>query len=192
MHAIRSVNRYIYWIIPAFLLALYGCGFDGSAAAAQSLSAEQTRSLIEQSREDPDFKILDIRTPAEYEKGHIEGAMLIDFYRPDFKQQIMRLHRGKSYLIYCRSGNRSGKALRLINEMGFKMVYHLAGGILEWQAKNYPLTAGGAVSGKAGFRTRFGLRNEPQYGDLFCRAERSEARHANFSHINTPSSVQST
>ncbi len=84
--------------------------------------------------------ILDIRTPDEYAEGHIENAINIDFYAPDFKKQLAALNRTTPYLLYCRSGGRSGKALRMLRDMEFQSVVHLQGGILDWQAQGLPLT----------------------------------------------------
>ena len=84
--------------------------------------------------------ILDIRTPDEYADGHIENAINIDFYAPDFKKQLAALNRTTPYLLYCRSGGRSGKALRMFRDMDFQSVIHLEGGILDWQEQGLPLT----------------------------------------------------
>lgn len=76
-----------------------------------------------------------MRTLREYESGHLENATLIDFNSPDFLHNIKTLDKEKTYLLYCRSGNRSGKALRMMKNEGFKRVYHLEGGI----KAGYPL-----------------------------------------------------
>ena len=132
----------IAWI-SAWILAIAGCG-SPSADSLQSLSAVQIKTLISQHKNDDGFVILDVRTPAEYQQGHIDGAVLLDYYSPTFKQAVGALDKSKTYLIYCRSGSRSGKSLRLFNELGFQKVYHLANGILEWTAKGYPLVKGDA------------------------------------------------
>ncbi len=76
--------------------------------------------------------LLDVRAPGEEVEGDIDGKQLIDFYEPDFVDQIGQLDRDKIYLIYCRSGNRSGQTCRLMAQMGFKKAYNLAGGIQAW------------------------------------------------------------
>lgn len=125
----------ILWTVVMILLL---SGF-GPALAATQLDATAARSLIQQYQDDPDFVILDIRTPAEYNRGHIAGASLIDYYSPQFKAQLDRLDRTKTYLVYCRSGNRSGKAMNLFSGLGFTRVYHLEKGIIDWQAKGLKL-----------------------------------------------------
>ena len=71
--------------------------------------------------------------------GHIAGARLVDFHGPDFAAEIGKFPRDASIFLYCRSGNRSGKALDLMKGMGFKDVRHLSGGITSWQAEARPL-----------------------------------------------------
>ncbi len=76
--------------------------------------------------------IIDVRTPQEYDEGYLNNAINIDFNSTNFKQEISKLDKEKEYLIYCRSGNRSGQALNIMKSMGFKNVTNLSGGILSW------------------------------------------------------------
>ncbi len=72
--------------------------------------------------------LLDVRTQNEFRQGHAPGALLIDFYKKDFRQRLDRLDRNKTYFIYCNSGRRSGLTLRMMKSLGFREVYNLAGG----------------------------------------------------------------
>lgn len=63
--------------------------------------------------------VIDVRTPAEFASGHLEGAVNIDVQSPDFAQQIMALDPTGDYLVYCRSGNRSSQAIAQMTQMGF-------------------------------------------------------------------------
>lgn len=86
--------------------------------------------------DDPDVVILDIRTADEYEIYHIRGAVNIDFYREDFFEELDTLDRDKIYLLYCRTGRRTGtaedNALELMKRMEFPEVYNMLGGIHEF------------------------------------------------------------
>ena len=82
--------------------------------------------------------VLDVRTEKEYKEGHLEGAVLIDFYGESFKAEIEKLPKDKPYLLYCRSGGRSMKTLNLMKEMGFKNVSEMEGGFLAWSEKGFP------------------------------------------------------
>jgi rhodanese-related sulfurtransferase len=110
---------------------------------ATAVSAQEAKQLIEQHLNDPQFLIIDMRTPNEYRQGHIAGAILVDYYSPHLKETIGRLDRTRTYLVYCRSGNRSGRALNVFSGLGFKQVYHLSQGILEWKAQRLPLVTQG-------------------------------------------------
>lgn len=75
--------------------------------------------------------LLDVRTPEEYAAGHIEGALNIDIFNPNFRDLIDALDNSKEYFVYCRSGNRSGQACMLMAELGYKS-NNLMGGIGAW------------------------------------------------------------
>lgn len=79
------------------------------------------------------YHILDVRAEKEYEEGLISNHTLIDYFQNDFKEQIEALDKSVNYLIYCRSGNRSGKACQMMEELGFTgELYNLDGGIQAW------------------------------------------------------------
>lgn len=77
--------------------------------------------------------MLDVRTLAEVNAGAIEGAMHLDFYQSDFESKLSMLDKDITYLLYCRSGNRSSQASALMVErLGFKNVKNLIGGYQAW------------------------------------------------------------
>lgn len=80
-----------------------------------------------------DAVVLDVRTAAEFQSGHIPGAKNIDIMGPSFAQQVAKLDKSKNYLLYCRSGNRSGAACGLMAKQGFEHLSNLRGGIGAWQ-----------------------------------------------------------
>jgi len=73
--------------------------------------------------------LIDVRTPAEYNAGHIPNSINIDYYSKDFTDKIKKLDKNKDYYIYCRSGSRSGKALIIMKNNDIMKVYDLKGGI---------------------------------------------------------------
>jgi rhodanese-related sulfurtransferase len=84
--------------------------------------------------------VIDVRTPDEYASGHLEAATLqLDFRAPDFKDKLDKLDRNAVYLIYCRSGHRSGQALAMMKDMGFMNIHDIAGGITAWTAAGLPV-----------------------------------------------------
>lgn len=102
-----------------------------SPAAAAELLADTA---------DPEI-VLDVRTPDEYNEGHLADAVLIDFYEADFRDQLAELDRDANYVLYCRSGNRSAEAATLMEELGFSSVDEVDGGIVEWLEAGLPIEA---------------------------------------------------
>jgi phage shock protein E len=86
-----------------------------------------------------DLVILDVRTPEEFAEGHIDGAVLVDFYDADFADQLAALDPDVPYLVYCRSGNRSGQTLPLMQQLGFGSAVDVGGGILAWADAGLPV-----------------------------------------------------
>ena len=82
--------------------------------------------------------LLDVRTDREFAMGHIRGAAQIDFYRDDFQEELAKLDPNVPVYVYCRSGNRSGQAAKMMKSMRFKTVYNLEGGIGAW-AREQPI-----------------------------------------------------
>ena len=103
-----------------------------------NISPKEGLSIIEKNRDNPNFIILDVRTPQEYNPVHISGAINVDYYSNSFRSNLNQQDKGKTYLIYCRSGRRSGLALDVMRELGFSEVYDIAGGILAWKANSLP------------------------------------------------------
>jgi len=79
-----------------------------------------------------DVVVLDVRTPEEFNSGHILNAINIDIYNDYFNSDISTLDKSKSYAVYCRSGKRSVDASNGMDSIGFKTTYNLTGGIIEW------------------------------------------------------------
>lgn len=84
---------------------------------------------------DENAVILDVRTPAEFNDGHIPNSILMDIYNPTFQNRILELDKSKNYYLYCRSGNRSYHAGVFMISEGFNSVQHLEEGILSWNDK---------------------------------------------------------
>jgi rhodanese-related sulfurtransferase len=77
--------------------------------------------------------VIDTRTKEEYESGHVKNSINIDFFNPNLREELNKLDKNKIYLLYCRSGSRSEQVGFLMKEeLGFKEVYNLIGGVLEW------------------------------------------------------------
>ncbi len=74
--------------------------------------------------------MLDVRTPAEFASGHMATAFNLDYENQNFTDEVKKLDSSKTYFVYCRSGNRSGKAIAIMKAQGIKNIYDLQGGIV--------------------------------------------------------------
>ncbi len=86
--------------------------------------------------------ILDVRTQDEFDEGHIDGAVLLDFYREDFAEALADFDPDVPYVLYCRSGNRSSGARAIMADLGFRDVEDVDGGIVAWQQLGLPVVTG--------------------------------------------------
>ena len=129
-------------------LVVSGCDYITGAAIGEPESVKQTivninateaHTLIQQNSSNPDFVIIDVRTLEEYNNGHIKNAVLISYSSPDFREKISKLERDKKYLIYCRTGGRSSGARSIMEELGFRYIYHMNGGISGWLSQGLPI-----------------------------------------------------
>jgi rhodanese-related sulfurtransferase len=96
----------------------------------KSIGASEAKEVLKQKSHAGDFCILDVRTEKEFLSGAIPGAINLDFYAPDFAKELDRLDKNKTYLVYCRSGNRSKSALAIMKQLGFEFIYELDGGYI--------------------------------------------------------------
>ena len=124
-------------VLVALVSAPSGCTLEGQCSTFDTLevhevTSEEAFNLIQENHGNPDFIILDVRTPSEFHDGHIEGGLSIDVNQPSFSEELEQLDRNATYLVYCRSGNRSRTALAVMDDLGFTRVYHLTNGITEW------------------------------------------------------------
>ncbi len=115
-----------------FSIALSSFGFE-------NVSAEEFSKLMKEKN----ILILDVRTPEEYQKdGHIKGANLIPVQLFRYIFLGGKGVKDKKVLVYCRSGNRSAVASKMLEQWGVEKVYNLKGGIKEWKSKNFPVEYG--------------------------------------------------
>ena len=130
-------------LIPVVLIALIFSGVLISGCPEtklfQDVSVQEAFSLIEDNRGNADFIILDVRRASEYQEGHLESALNLDYHSSSFASELDKLDKDKTYLVYCRSGNRSSGAAKIMEELGFNNVYNMLGGIIDWQDEGFPV-----------------------------------------------------
>ena len=106
----------------------------------ENITPEGAYILTQENKGNPNFVILDVRTPEEFLGEHIENAVNLDYYSDTFRNDLDKLDKNKTYLIYCRSGNRSENALNIMKEIDFRELYNMLGGIIKWQSEGLPTT----------------------------------------------------
>ena len=82
--------------------------------------------------QDSDYTLIDVRTQDEFDLGHIDSAINLDFYSETFQNDILSLPKNETIVLYCRTNNRSSKTANILKENGFKEIAVLEGGITEW------------------------------------------------------------
>lgn len=95
--------------------------------------------MIVENGSNPEFIVLDVRRPDEFEENRIENAINIDYTSNNFNDEISKLGRNRKYLVYCRSGRRSSNAVKIMMDMGFNDVRNMKGGITKWINKGLPI-----------------------------------------------------
>lgn len=117
------MKRFI--LLPLLLFFAIGC------------SQIKEKHITEVSQEELDGVILvDVRTPKEFNQGHLENALLIDWMGDSFVEEFNKIDKDKTIYLYCRSGRRSANATKYLDSLGYKDVYNLKGGYIVWAGKN--------------------------------------------------------
>ena len=128
------IIKMLQFSILVFLLT--GCRDSSHSAATDGitkhLDVEQAKKIIE---EKSDLIIIDVRTPEEWSDGSLPGTINIDVKASDFESKVNELDKSRTYMVHCRSGKRSTKAVGIMEKNGFTNIYHLDGGYLAWNKK---------------------------------------------------------
>ncbi len=118
--------------LPALLLCAIACN-KPMPPDALTITAEQVHTILE--RKD-DVLLLDVRTPQEFNGalGHLPNAQLIPVQELESRFEELEPYKDKEIVVYCRSGNRSSRAVTFLSQQGFK-VKNMTGGMLEWRKR---------------------------------------------------------
>ena len=112
----------------AFILFLFlnSCNSSTSENIQYISSSDYILSLSD------NVKLIDVRTPTEFDSGHIQDAVNIDFFSESFQSDILSLNKDSKIILYCRTNNRSSKSAELLKNNGFKDISVIMGGVSEW------------------------------------------------------------
>ncbi|GMQ24682.1 rhodanese-like domain-containing protein [Algoriphagus sp. oki45] len=128
-------TKFIFPALFLFLLVFSASAQTALQDSIQVISIEKFEKMSAKKK----ARIVDVRTPEEVSEGHLEGALNINFLGETFAEEIDKLDKKKTYLLYCRSGSRTRKAADLMQNAGFKHVYMLEGGITAWKEAGKPI-----------------------------------------------------
>lgn len=117
----------------ASIAMLTGC--SSSNEATKKVDPVGFSEVISQ----PGVIILDVRTPEEFNAGHIANAININFAGSDFASEVSKLDKDATVAVYCRSANRSALATKEMADLGFTDMYDMQGGIIDWEAAGGPV-----------------------------------------------------
>lgn len=131
----KLINKKYIGFLSVFIFVLIAGALlvSGDTKVKQPISLVQTvksSEFINLLADNSNAILLDVRTQEEYNSGHINGAINIDFRGADFVSEIQKLDKSKTYFVYCRSGNRSADAVQIMKENGINNIVELDGGIV--------------------------------------------------------------
>jgi rhodanese-related sulfurtransferase len=137
------MNRIFSVAMAASIAFLSACAGSGSRAQGTQ-SAQITKDLgvtayAQKLSATPGAQLVDVRSSEEYAGGHLKGSVNIDYQASDFEAKVANVDRSKPVFLYCHSGRRSAAAAAKMEEMGFKVIYNLSGGISEWEKEHMPI-----------------------------------------------------
>jgi phage shock protein E len=120
------------WGILFLAFVLLGCNSEKKHAAhVTHLDPGVAHNFILQQLGNESFQIIDVRTPEEFSTGHIQGAINIDWMHNN--NGLLNLNKDNTIMVYCRSGRRSQLAIDYLSQHGFNYLFHIKGGIIQWQ-----------------------------------------------------------
>ena len=134
----NTKNKSILLIVMLWM-SLVSCGQkqNDKSSDQDSASAISLIAPADLNKANKDILLIDVRTPGEYASGHIENSVNIDFRAGNFKELLGELDTNQEVYVYCKMGGRSGSAAKIMEEMGFKKIYDLKGGIMEWEKEGF-------------------------------------------------------
>jgi len=104
----------------------------------ENITPTESFRLIQNNLNNNNFIILDVRTQEEIKNGYLKNAIFIDYKKPNFEKKLNSLKKSNIYLVYCKGGFRSQKAINLMRERGFHYLYNMDGGFDKWKEAELP------------------------------------------------------
>lgn len=124
----------VFFFLGIIILSTVACQSQSNSKETAASSKSEVLSLADFKAKiaENEVQLVDVRTPEEYAQGHIGEALNINVLADNFSTEIQKIDKNKPVYIYCRSGSRSARAAKAMQELGFKEIYDLKGGYLAW------------------------------------------------------------
>ena len=126
------------FFIALLIFTTSSCGQKEKNSDVQNSTIKMI-SAQELNKKTDKVTIIDVRTPGEYESGHLPNAMNINYSSSGFKEQLNALNKDQEIYVYCKVGGRSARAAKTLEELGFTKIYDLKGGIKSWQKEGFKI-----------------------------------------------------
>ena len=139
------LRRNLLWVLTSLLILAPGAFAEPPTietvgklkeTGIRHVTVTEAQSLV---AAHPEIVVLDVRTGREFNGGHLEGAVNMNYFSLNIGKNVDQLDKDKTYLLYCRSGNRSGKAAPALKKAGIESVIHMDGGTKAWSQAGLPL-----------------------------------------------------
>lgn len=117
------------------LLAILSFTSCAQKSEVKQVTSAEALQLISENK---NLIVLDVRTPMEFESGHIKGAINININDPDAFPKIDKLDHNAEYLVHCRTNHRSNIAVKHMEKSGFKSIFQMSDGYNGWNQNGLP------------------------------------------------------
>ena len=128
-----KINRSTSILVFLVLLAFTACR-DADTAGIRVISPQEVNDAV---YENGPQQLVDVRTLEEFKEGHLANAQNICVTDDDFQEKLSNLDKNKPVYLYCRSGKRSASAAKIMRKLGFKEIYDMEGGYLNWEEQGF-------------------------------------------------------
>jgi rhodanese-related sulfurtransferase len=132
----------LFSLLSAISFSLFAQQQVGTDTILMNVTVAQAKTIVDTNIANPDFIILDIRTPSEFATSHIANATNVNYNDPNFSSLLDALDHNKKYLLHCWGGSRSTPTFATMQAKHFREVYHMNNGFGAWYNAGYPYVTG--------------------------------------------------
>ena len=124
--------------LSVVLLTFFSCA--NHSQQPQGVQLVSAQAFSEALKTTPNATIIDVRTPEEYQMGHLQDAVNFNVLAPEFQSQVSKLDKTQPVFVYCKVGGRSADAVAKMKGLGFTTIYDMKGGYMAWASAGMETT----------------------------------------------------